>query len=224
MESLCTFLTCYLVSVLLNTHTHNSHSTFYPSYTQGLTDYPLIIKQPMDLGTIKERLVNTKTKPRYYNTLFQVAEDVRLVWNNCKRYNADGSDFYKLAESLQKKWDEKYTKLLQDVTKNSSSTTKTTSTTTSESNKVSLSDKKAFARALYQISKEDLGKVLVEVEAKCPTALIKNNSEQEMEFNVDALPAAVLQELMQFVSSVKGKKKPAPKNSKATPKAAASSK
>ena len=179
----------------------------------------------MDLGTIKSRLVHTKTKPRHYKTLFQVAEDVRLVWSNCKRYNADGSDFYKLAESLQKKWDDKYTKLLQDTSKNSNNNnnnsasktagpTTATSTTTSSTTetKVSLSDKKAFARALYQISKEDLGRVLVEVESKCPAALIKNHAEQEMEFNIDLLPAAVLQELTQFVNSVKGKKKAAPKS------------
>ncbi|EEC48583.1 predicted protein, partial [Phaeodactylum tricornutum CCAP 1055/1] len=71
-------------------------------------DYPVIIKEPMDLGTIK-----TKLKAKSYPTLFAVAEDVRKVWNNCMTYNADGSDFYKLAESLQKKWDDKYTKVLE---------------------------------------------------------------------------------------------------------------
>ena len=55
----------------------------------------------MDLGTIKNKL-----KKHSYKTLYQVHEDIRLVWSNCMTYNADGSDFYKLAELLKKKWDE----------------------------------------------------------------------------------------------------------------------
>ena len=63
----------------------------------GLVDYPTVIKHPMDLGTVKKKL-----KKKQYTTLYAVAEDVRLIWNNCMTYNADGSDFYKLAETLQK--------------------------------------------------------------------------------------------------------------------------
>jgi hypothetical protein len=189
----------------------------------------------MDLGTIRTRLRSGKQQQQFYKSFHQVAADVRLVWTNCMTYNADGSDFYKLAESLQKKWEDKYTKLLHEcqpplsvattttsMTHNataaatpssslaavataepSNSTTTTTTTSINSSNKVSLNDKKAFCRSLYQISKEDLGKVLVQVEAKCPAALIRNASEQQVELNVDQLTAAVLQELQTFCHSVK---------------------
>jgi hypothetical protein len=41
----------------------------------GLTDYPKLVKDPMDLGTISER-----TSKGYYSRLEQFAHDVRLVW------------------------------------------------------------------------------------------------------------------------------------------------
>ena len=80
---------------------------------------------------------------------------------------------------------------------------------------MTLQDKKAFCRSLYQISKEDLGRVLVEVEAKCPAALVRSSQEQQVELNVDNLPANVFTELTQLVNSVKSKKKAAPAGSKA---------
>lgn len=53
----------------------------------GLTDYPSIVKHPMDLGTIKFNLESNK-----YATLDEAAADVRLVWSNCMLYNRNGSE------------------------------------------------------------------------------------------------------------------------------------
>ena len=46
-----------------------------------------------------------------------------------------------------------------------------------ETSKVTLNDKKAFARNLYKISKDELGKVLMDLEEKSPESLIKNAAE-----------------------------------------------
>jgi|UPI000581B030 hypothetical protein len=180
----------------------------------GLTDYPVIIKEPMDLGTIK-----TKLKAKSYPTLFAVAEDVRKVWNNCMTYNADGSDFYKLAESLQKKWDDKYTKVLEQCSVPTDATAGGAGGATDP--KVSLADKRNFAKSLFTIEKEELGKVLVEVEQKCPAAIVRNSTEDEIELNVDKLSAPLLKELMEFVNQIKngGAKKKATSNKKAKLKA-----
>lgn len=171
----------------------------------------------MDLGTIKKRL----KKGNYYKTLYQVAEDVRLVWTNCMTYNADGSDFYKLAENLQKKWDDKYTKLLKECNHSAKPAAAASSAggkaAKSDDGKVTIQEKKNFAKSLYQISKEDLGKILVEVEQKCPEAIVRNATEDEVEFNIDKLSSALIQELTNFVNSAKGKKK-APSGSSASNK------
>jgi len=45
----------------------------------GLTDYPEIIKKPMDLGTIQGKLETGK----YQNNAEKFAADVRLVWKKC---------------------------------------------------------------------------------------------------------------------------------------------
>lgn len=52
-----------------------------------LLDYPDIVKKPMDLGTIRNKIENDK-----YENMEQIAADVRLVWSNCMLYNRDGSE------------------------------------------------------------------------------------------------------------------------------------
>ena len=60
----------------------------------GLTDYPEIIKKPMDLKTCRVRLIFRLT-PRLQNNLKkgkykkyeEFFKDVLLIWDNCKTYN-----------------------------------------------------------------------------------------------------------------------------------------
>lgn len=63
----------------------------------GLTDYPEIIKKPMDLRTIRKNL--SKGKYKRFEDFYR---DVQLIWDNCKTYNIQGSDIYKMAESMEK--------------------------------------------------------------------------------------------------------------------------
>lgn len=51
----------------------------------GLEDYPVVIKKPMDLGTVKRLL-----EKGCYGNLDDVAADVRLIWKNCRTYNCGG--------------------------------------------------------------------------------------------------------------------------------------
>lgn len=62
----------------------------------GLHDYHDIIKKPMDLGTIKNKLEN-----RLYGSAQEFAEDVRLIFTNCYRYNPPDSDVVMMAKKLQ---------------------------------------------------------------------------------------------------------------------------
>ena len=74
-----------------------------------LYDYPKIIPKLMDLGTVKSKLEQGK-----YADASDCANDIRLVWKNCMTYNADGSDFYRLADSYCKRFDERYQKLIDE--------------------------------------------------------------------------------------------------------------
>jgi len=158
----------------------------------GLYDYPKIIKNPMDLNQILKKI-----KEGRYGSIQEAAEDVRLIWKNCMTYNADGSDFYHLAQSMSKRFEDKYTKLLKEVGMSDSTThhPKNPSGPT-------LDEKRAFAKSLYKIGKEDLGKIITDLDAKCPEALTKNAAEDEVEINVDNISPTVFQELITFVTSV----------------------
>lgn len=158
----------------------------------------------MDLGTVKKNIVDRK-----YKTLSEANEDVKNVWSNCMTYNADGSDFFILAQTLNKRWDDKFKKLTSDLKlKDSagdapiSSASGGAATTTSSGNtKLTTDEKRAFAKSLYKITKEDLGKILVEIEKKFPQALMRNSAEDEIELNVDKLPQPLFGDLQAYVKT-----------------------
>lgn len=63
----------------------------------NLTDYPIIIKHPMDLGTVKKKFEDNK-----YQSYEDFLKDIQLIWDNCKTYNMEGSPVYKMAQSCEK--------------------------------------------------------------------------------------------------------------------------
>ncbi|XP_050205704.1 transcription factor GTE4 isoform X2 [Mercurialis annua] len=69
----------------------------------GLHDYHLIIKYPMDLGTVK-----TKLSKNWYKSPEEFAEDVRLTFNNAMRYNPKGQDAHVMAEILLTTFEERW--------------------------------------------------------------------------------------------------------------------
>lgn len=75
----------------------------------GLDDYPTIVKKMMDLGTIKRKL-----ERKQYYTATECANDFRLIWANCMAYNADGSDFWLLAKSFARRFEDRYRKIRQE--------------------------------------------------------------------------------------------------------------
>eukprot|EP01102_Stenamoeba_stenopodia_P006826 TRINITY_DN190_c0_g1_i1.p1 TRINITY_DN190_c0_g1~~TRINITY_DN190_c0_g1_i1.p1 ORF type:complete len:1013 (-),score=292.50 TRINITY_DN190_c0_g1_i1:62-3100(-) len=72
----------------------------------NIPDYFDVIKHPMDLGTIKERLDDG-----HYHSISEFASDVRLVWKNAMTYNPPGSDVYIMADIVAKAFESKYAKL-----------------------------------------------------------------------------------------------------------------
>lgn len=167
----------------------------------ALFDYPQIIKKPMDLSQVKRNIEIGK-----YSNINEAAEDVRLIWTNCMQYNADGSDFYVLAQNFQKSFESKYNKLVKEQ---GSIKTEGKGKNMTEP---TLDEKKSFAKSLYKISKEELGILITTLDEKCPAALTKNASEDEVEINVDNIVPAIFHELTAYVrncssDSASGRKK-----------------
>eukprot|EP00978_Attheya_sp_CCMP212_P043915 scaffold294920_cov59-Attheya_sp.AAC.5 len=65
----------------------------------GLPDYFLVIKRPMDLGTIQK-----KVEAGSYHSIGDFASDVRLTFDNAMMYNEDGSVVYTMADELRTKF------------------------------------------------------------------------------------------------------------------------
>lgn len=68
-----------------------------------LHDYFTIIKDPMDLGTVKTRL-----HKMWYKSAMEFAEDVRRTFRNAMVYNPKGQDVHSMAEQLLKIFEEKW--------------------------------------------------------------------------------------------------------------------
>ena len=64
--------------------------------TLRIPDYPSIIKRPMDLGTIKKKLLSYS-----YKNCKEFVDDVELVFTNCIVYNGESSDFGILALNMK---------------------------------------------------------------------------------------------------------------------------
>lgn len=72
----------------------------------GLHDYHDIIKKPMDLGTVKQKMDN-----REYRTAQEFAADVRLIFTNCYKYNPSDHDVVAMARKLQDVFEMKFAKI-----------------------------------------------------------------------------------------------------------------
>mmetsp|Transcript_21169 Transcript_21169/g.38204 ORF Transcript_21169/g.38204 Transcript_21169/m.38204 type:complete len:249 (-) Transcript_21169:261-1007(-) len=187
----------------------------------GLWDYPKVIKKMMDLGTVKRKLERTK-----YTTAAECAEDIRLIWDNCKTYNADGSDFYLLADSFSRRFEDRYRKIQAEYDtgeddvgssgKGGSSatvgspTTGSTVTTSKSGGAPSLESKTRFGANLFRLSGTELGHLMQVIDLKCPQALEQpgGGAVGDVEINVDLMDSRTFTELDRYVRDKVGAKQP----------------
>lgn len=188
-----------------------------------LFDYPKIISNMMDLGTIKRRL----ERGAYLNAHL-VAEDVRLVWKNCMTYNLEGSDFWLLAKSYARRFEDRYRKVRQEYdvgetaaasggggggksksNRPSSPTNFTmveavTSPTGIDLMPPTLDARARFGSNLFLLSGVEMGHVLATCELECPEALETCGGKLNIEINVDKIPTEVFANLNTYVTSKVG--------------------
>ncbi|BAF21655.1 transcription factor GTE11 [Oryza sativa Japonica Group] len=73
----------------------------------GIPDYFDVIRNPMDLGTVKRKLTS-----KQYSNPYEFAADVRLTFSNAMKYNPPGNDVHGIADQLNKIFDSEW-KLLE---------------------------------------------------------------------------------------------------------------
>ena len=62
----------------------------------GLWDYPLVISKPMCLNDIRAKILANG-----YPDPYGFEADLMLIWDNCKKYNMDGSQIFNTAVKLE---------------------------------------------------------------------------------------------------------------------------
>ncbi|XP_038850233.1 bromodomain-containing protein 3-like isoform X1 [Salvelinus namaycush] len=79
------------------------------AFRLNLPDYHKIIKQPMDMGTIKKRLENN-----YYRSASECMQDFNTMFTNCYIYNKPTDDIVLMAQSLEKVFLQKVAQIPQE--------------------------------------------------------------------------------------------------------------
>ncbi|KAI9146331.1 Bromodomain-containing protein, partial [Paraphysoderma sedebokerense] len=67
----------------------------HPVDTNIVTDYLTVIKHPMDFSTMQQ-----KVDRKIYRSVAEFKDDLTLLCQNAKTYNAPATPYYKLAEKL----------------------------------------------------------------------------------------------------------------------------
>lgn len=108
----------------------------------GLHDYLDIIKQPMDLTTIRQKM-----DAREYNTPHAFATDVRLIFSNCYKYNPPDHDVVKMARKLQDVFEYKFARMPDEPPEQEPELITATPSSTTITTKITRSSKAAAAAA-----------------------------------------------------------------------------
>eukprot|EP00347_Sterkiella_histriomuscorum_P019573 403341119 len=191
--------------------------------TLGLTDYPEIIKKPMDLSTLRKNLAKGKYKK--YEEFFK---DLLLIWDNCKQYNIQGSDIYKQAEHLEKISKKLISKFKEEVGLGSVKTssggksgnkkreeTKRNGESDGEGDgngdededieEVPFERKVHFTEKVRRLTNEGLTRLVKKVKEVCPKAL-EDVDDQKLHIKVDEIDKDSFEQLDKLVDENLGKK------------------
>lgn len=99
-----------LVQRLLTHQIHNRKGIFNVAVDPiklGLKDYFAVVKEPMDLGTIKNKLYTN-----IYHSHVEVAKDIRLVFRNACLYNPPSHPVHEAAKHLLDYFEDAYAHIL----------------------------------------------------------------------------------------------------------------
>jgi len=168
--------------------------------------------------------VKRKLERQQYTTAEECADDIRLIWSNCKTYNADGSDFFLLAESFSKRFEDRYRKIRSECDTGdqklgppsavAASSVGSTSTSTKKDSigtePPSLQRRTQFGANLFYLSGMELGHVIKQLELKCPKSLqsppagVTSQEHEQLEIDVDQIDPKTFAELDRYLKETLG--------------------
>ncbi|CAM9323951.1 unnamed protein product [Chrysoparadoxa australica] len=152
-----------------------------------LDDYPKVVKRPMDLGTVRRKLEQVE-----YRCTDECAEDLRLIWANCKAYlDEPGHPVYKQAVALEKRFEERYAKIPAHL--------RVPMKDEEEVKAVSDGDKRKFAIGIRRLTTDELCALVHKLDERCPDALEKKGA--DIEIKLDAIDSRTFRELLHAMAN-----------------------
>ena len=159
----------------------------------NILDYPKIITNPMDLGTVKKKLLNHD-----YSNFREFIEDVNLIWNNCRTYNLPGSDIVKMANHCEKV----FNKNMDKTFKNYNKIKKINKT---ENEKLTPNEKVKFADIIRQQTNETLQQIIKLLLKEAPRAIDDTDSEK-FQIKLDSIEYKIYEMIIKLIENCNNNK------------------
>lgn len=171
----------------------------------GLTDYPGIIKKPMDLTSLINNI-----KENRYDKLEKSLDDLQLIWDNCKLYNMNYSKIHKIALILEKFCEKKIKEIFGEVSygKNNPSYYKLEEQEKQNyyAEEIEHDEKIEFTNKIRGLEPNQLGEIVNILKDKCPRAF-NQGQESECEILVDNISKACYELILKFFQDLESKKR-----------------
>lgn len=153
----------------------------------GLLDYPLIVKRPMDLSTVRK-----KVKQGKYTYLSECISDVQLIWDNCRTYNMNESLIVQNANAMER--------FMHEFLEQYRAEEKPPGETQVETTDVTFEEKIDLSSQIRRVNADVLSQFVKTVESECPQA-IEHLDMERIKIRVDLFPRATFSKLQTLVSS-----------------------
>ncbi|CAG9318618.1 unnamed protein product [Blepharisma stoltei] len=161
----------------------------------NLPDYPFVIKNPIDLGTIKNKL-NRKV----YRNLSEFITDIQLIWDNCKFYNERSTDFRQRAEFLEKQMKRYCVKLRIPMPKGRLKRLKDKETAGIEnSDTVTFEEKWEMLGKIKKLGQFSLEEVVRLIRMNAPEA-VENEEKEKIRVKLDDLDRATFTRMQEIIN------------------------
>jgi Bromodomain/Bromodomain extra-terminal - transcription regulation len=187
----------------------------------NIPDYPLIVKEPMDLSRIEKKL-----RTGLYSNPMQFAADMRKIWSNAILYNPKSSPIYVMTVAIAEYFESIYKEVEENpfpdqsneyldkkVSKLEKKMDEIVNFVPGESNKIDAvpylekpmnnNEKRALSLGIKSLAPESLVGVREIIVEECPTLA----SAGTIEFDLAVLDTSVLRKLERFVKSKQNKAK-----------------
>ncbi|OMH83849.1 SWR1 complex bromodomain subunit bdf1 [Zancudomyces culisetae] len=156
----------------------------------NIPSYPKIIKNPMDLGTVKTKLASGA-----YKTPSDFHSDVLLIFTNCYKFNPPNHPVHQAGKDLEKVFNAKWAAMYPDLA-TSSHDVEMDKTGGASANDLSIDQKRELSVVIETLPPERLVVALEIIQSGYPEMI---EEKEEIELDIDVLDKKALKKLYDYV-------------------------